>query len=53
MRNSNGKYLFTVEDWKTANVDGESLDSFFEKEKVYKQKLEINIAMYCKENRLS
>ena len=37
----NGKYIFTVEDWSSANVNGEPLDSFFERVREYKQRLEI------------
>jgi len=38
---NNGRYIFTVEDWTTANVDGEPLDYFFERVREYEQRLGI------------
>ncbi|MEK6846007.1 MAG: hypothetical protein AABY26_04565, partial [Nanoarchaeota archaeon] len=36
-----GRYIFTVEDWTNANVNGEPLDTFFQREMEYEQKLGI------------
>lgn len=36
---NNGRYIFTVEDWSSANVDSEPLDSFFEIVRGYEQRL--------------
>lgn len=38
---NNGRYIFTVEDWSNANVNGEPLDSFFERVRGYEQKIGI------------
>lgn len=35
------RYIFTVEDWSSANIDGETLNSFFERVREYEQRLGI------------
>jgi len=49
---NNGRYIFTVEDWTTANVDGEPLDYFFERVREYEQRLGIeNDGLFVKGSR--